>query len=204
MTNETTSVKDRTEENTKRGRSASYFGCLVQDCEEKHYAKQYCRKHYAKFRTYGDPLHQQDFINSGKECHCGKPAQSRGMCKAHYMAWWSENAEQKPVDEGHHNFKAENVTYATAHYRVRRAKGSARDYQCLDCDNMATDWCLIVNPSEKHYGYSAYGRKPTTAFSLNPDDYEPRCSDCHKAYDAKHGNRSYKTGRYAQVNGGAK
>lgn len=31
--------------------------CNVENCENKHLAKGYCQKHYAKFRKYGDPLH---------------------------------------------------------------------------------------------------------------------------------------------------
>ena len=31
--------------------------CNVENCENKHLAKGYCEKHYAKFKKYGDPLH---------------------------------------------------------------------------------------------------------------------------------------------------
>jgi len=30
--------------------------CVIEGCNNKHYAKDYCQKHYKKFTRYGDPL----------------------------------------------------------------------------------------------------------------------------------------------------
>ena len=40
--------------------------CSIPDCDKKHYAKGYCRKHYEKFRKYGDPLHLERNIEYEK------------------------------------------------------------------------------------------------------------------------------------------
>ncbi len=33
--------------------------CKVEGCERKHHAKNYCRIHYRRFKTYGDPIHME-------------------------------------------------------------------------------------------------------------------------------------------------
>lgn len=56
--------------------------------------------------------------------------------------------------------------YQRQHAAVYRARGKARDYQCVDCDNRAADWSL--------------------AHELDPNDvqsYFPRCRKCHLEYD---------------------
>lgn len=57
------------------------------------------------------------------------------------------------------------------HRRVRRIKGKASEYKCVGdgtntCDRQAREW------SNKDHLYS-----------LNPNDYQPRCYSCHKKYD---------------------
>lgn len=37
-----------------KGRSSTRI-CGVEDCDDKHFAKNYCRKHYQRYKIYGDP-----------------------------------------------------------------------------------------------------------------------------------------------------
>lgn len=58
--------------------------------------------------------------------------------------------------------------YSHAHQLVRRVKGDASDHQCVDgCGRQARDWSYIE----------------TAGYSLDPDDYVPRCRSCHIRYD---------------------
>lgn len=56
--------------------------------------------------------------------------------------------------------------YHKRHYNVRKARGNAKTYKCVDCNKPAHDWTYIHNTC--------------------PDDinnYEPRCCSCHAIYD---------------------
>jgi hypothetical protein len=44
-----------------------YFGCLIEDCDRPHAAKQYCSRHYNRLRLYGDPMGGKRFkLGQGK------------------------------------------------------------------------------------------------------------------------------------------
>lgn len=45
--------------------------CNVENCENKHYCKNYCVKHYAKFRKYGDALFVIEKTNNRKRIEYG-------------------------------------------------------------------------------------------------------------------------------------
>lgn len=72
----------------------------------------------------------------------------------------------------------DDVGYATAHARVRLAKGFARDHVCKECGGRATDWAYsnscpnqMVDEDGKRY-------------SLDVNQYEPMCHLCHVRRDA--------------------
>lgn len=172
---------------SKRIRDGSQ-GCSVDQCEGKHYAKGYCRKHWTRNHQTGSPLPKKK-----PDCDCGLPAMSRGMCKKHYQLWWHANRVIRPVDPTANNYKGDSISYEGAHYRVVGARGRARIYLCTECQQPAKDWAL------KHDADKVTDNKGRM-YSLDVMDYQPMCGDCHSAYDAKHGNRKYKTGAYAAVN----
>lgn len=187
---------------TRRGRRPKYTGCSVTDCENSHYAKTYCRTHWSRYNKYGDPQWTPT-LQRDLTCEiegCDKHSITKNMCKGHYSLWWYYNTEPGSFNPDHHNVK-ETVSYQGAHYRIRRTRGHARDYKCVDCDKQARDWSLRAGTENVLYG-AAHGSQGTnkSAYSVNPMDYEPRCGDCHKRYDAETGNRSYKTGQYALIN----
>jgi DNA-directed RNA polymerase subunit RPC12/RpoP len=57
-------------------------------------------------------------------------------------------------------------TYSTIHHNIRKIRGSARKYKCIDCGQKAHDWCWIHG---------------TPTDDIN--NYEPRCGSCHGVYD---------------------
>lgn len=79
------------------------------------------------------------------------------------------------------NHLSDAVDYAAAHGRVRRARGPASRYSCVDCGRNASHWSYDhADPDERH---STAPRTEGTAFSLKVDHYEPRCVSCHKLFD---------------------
>lgn len=67
--------------------------------------------------------------------------------------------------------------YASAHYRIRRLRGSASDHPCALCDSPAASWALSnvdrTVKRSRHYTWSD-----------DPDAYVSLCNPCHARYDA--------------------
>jgi hypothetical protein len=62
--------------------------------------------------------------------------------------------------------QAANPSYDVWHKRVRKARGPASEYACVDCDEPADDW--------------------STADPASDDvrvRFQPRCRKCHRCYD---------------------
>lgn len=77
------------------------------------------------------------------------------------------------------------TTYESMHKHLRRTRGSSRDQICVDCSRPAAHWSLSHKAEVVHIqeGGRAHGRY----FSVNVDDYEPRCAQCHSDQDTKYG-----------------
>ena len=73
----------------------------------------------------------------------------------------------------------DQVGYTAAHSRVKRARGLASDYPCVDCGGAARDWSLRKGAGRPHVG----GRDEGLLLSVDPSDYDPRCRSCHGKYD---------------------
>jgi DNA-directed RNA polymerase subunit RPC12/RpoP len=66
--------------------------------------------------------------------------------------------------------RAESPSYDVWHSRVRKARGPASGYRCVDCGRQAEDW--------------------STADSSSDDiqvRFQPRCRKCHRGYDGARG-----------------
>jgi hypothetical protein len=66
--------------------------CSVENCEDKYNCKGFCRKHYVRWKKYGDPNHTEIKPRgyNDKPCSvesCETKADSKGMCKVHYTRW---------------------------------------------------------------------------------------------------------------------
>jgi len=82
------------------------------------------------------------------------------------------------------NSKGDEITYYTAHDRVKVKRGSASKQQCVDCEAPAEDWSLRKDAKKMRFGHAG---KYTLAFSPDPMEYEPRCKVCHAKYDRRDG-----------------
>ena len=74
-----------------------------------------------------------------------------------------------------------HVSYGSAHVRVSKARGAAREYDCVDCGGAAEHWSYDHADPDEVTGPSASGR--LVPYSLKVDHYEPRCATCHRRFD---------------------
>lgn len=177
--------------------------CEVEDCESKVYAKGYCQPHYEINRTTGSPVRPPKAIKKCASEDCDKDAAVKGLCKSHYMKMWFDTRVGKgAVDEKNPSTKT-SVGYGAAHYRVRVAKGRASDHKCVgynehECDQKAQEWSL--NEGSEDVLIQASGHEAGKKFSMNIDDYQPRCRSCHRRHDVENGvirENAYKRGTAA-------
>jgi DNA-directed RNA polymerase sigma subunit (sigma70/sigma32) len=73
------------------------------------------------------------------------------------------------------------LTYNTAHQRVARELGPARDQHCVDCGQRAEEWSYNGLDADE------LADDQGLRYSAKTEYYEPRCHSCHRYYDAKHG-----------------
>lgn len=79
--------------------------------------------------------------------------------------------------------------YVAAHERVRKAKGSVKDYTCISCPNQALHWAYKHgSPNEQTAVILKDGRSWKASWSGDPNDYEPMCRTCHARFDRDHRN----------------
>lgn len=72
-------------------------------CDSKHYAKGYCRKHYMRLYTHGDPLFMLKPRNPGAVCwipSCDRPHYGKGMCNPHWQRM-RRGEQLERIEEGY-------------------------------------------------------------------------------------------------------
>jgi hypothetical protein len=122
-----------------------------------------------------------------------KKAQQCNRCYS--RQWWKDNPEAyakqlernrvyvRPVGL---EFKAkkEVVGYSQAHKRLDLLRGKPNTHQCVACGNTAEEWALkdgvVTDLSEPCSNRSGCY---LVAYSLDINDYEPRCRKCHRQMD---------------------
>ena len=82
--------------------------------------------------------------------------------------------------EKHGRWKGGVKAYNSAHARVRVARGKASEHVCIDCGGTARDWSLRHGVEVQ---IQAGGEKDGCAYSLDVNDYDPRCDPCHRTYN---------------------
>lgn len=113
------------------------------------------------------------------KCDCGNVATVRGgrlrsgktvSCGCYHRNEWVKNPTRKPV-----------VKYGSAHRRVVKARGWAREHACHDCGDAAIDWSYQGgDPNEL-----TADNKWKSRYSLNPTFYVARCRRCHNEHDKR-------------------
>lgn len=70
--------------------------------------------------------------------------------------------------------------YNAAHGVLRKARGKATMFDCVDCGGQGQQWsyrhdCWAERSNDR-------GKYP---YCTHVEHYEPRCQDCHRTYDRK-------------------
>ena len=123
-----------------------YTKCSVEGCDKKPSGK-YCSTHYTRIRRHSDP-------------NAFTPQRDRAL----------------PRGEDNHNWKGDEITYATAHDRVRRWRGPASE--CVLCSSSGPyQWAFDRENAKK--------RLVENGMPYSPDvnDYISLCVSCHRLYD---------------------
>lgn len=80
--------------------------------------------------------------------------------------------------EQNSSWKGDAASYTAVHLRLRVERGPARSHPCVDCGEVAHDWSY--NGRDENCV-----RSPRGVYSVNLDNYDPRCRCCHRQYDAR-------------------
>lgn len=115
-------------------------------------------------------------------------------CKAHYKSRWldAEPGRRERVNEYSRNYvrpdglefkpRKEVVNYFQQHRRLTYIKGKASDLPCVGCGSTGrNEWSMHHEAPEQLVAEVRPGR--FVKYTLDPDDYSPRCIPCHRAYD---------------------
>lgn len=73
------------------------------------------------------------------------------------------------------------ITYTSAHFRVRRLWGAASQYLCVSCSGSARDWAYDGTDPSQRYGPTHHGNY--CYYSVFPEFYMPMCTRCHHRRD---------------------
>lgn len=162
--------------------------CAVKGCGRRVHTRKWCQAHYFRVLRNGDagvaPVRE-----GSAECQmptCERPIRDggQGYCGLHYQRVRSHgnpNVVLPNVRHGSDNvsWRGADVNYGGAHMRVRKSRGSAKQYPCVrGCGKQAQQWAYDhQDPDEL---WSDYHGVP---YSQHPHHYLAMCIPCHKRFD---------------------
>lgn len=110
---------------------------------------------------------------------CGAEVYAKAACKPHY----ERLRLGRSMWNGKSNPRKNILTYGGAHSRVRKARGSAVEYSCVDCGKQASEWSYDHSDPSQVVGLTSRGHE--AAYSMDPAHYSPRCKSCHAVFDSR-------------------
>lgn len=178
--------------------------CVVVGCASPIWIRKrrLCKLHYGRWYHSGRPSETYSLDLPAIACErCGKQFQPRSRRQKYCGAgcntkrfrcsscdkpvWRSSTSGTEVVCRECRS--AAQIQYRSAHARVTRFRGRARDHQCARCGEQAENWAYDHEdpeelteylPDEKRRGWRSY--------SANPDNYLPLCRPCHHKFDVAH------------------
>ncbi len=78
--------------------------CTISNCDNKHYCKGFCGKHYKRLQRYGDPLYTPYENHIGDPCKiegCNNTTRARGYCWKHYKKFRRYGNPLTIINESH-------------------------------------------------------------------------------------------------------
>lgn len=158
--------------------------CKITDCDRPVAGRGWCKMHWKRWRTNGDPLKIKlpgvDWQVKGKCSICGKPVHAHGFCSKHLSRYLKTGDPLKVSDLRGRPLSGEQPGYDAVHRRLRRSRGPAKNFACVDCGKPATGWSYD-NSDPAELRQMVRGR--ILAYSLDPARYQPRCTGCHRKFD---------------------
>ena len=159
-----------------------------------------CRGHYSRHHRYGTfgsaeirpkrEKRQTCVVDGCTELDEGLA----GYCPKHATRWRRHRdvstviePESRAVKRGdeHPQWGGDGITYGGMHIRVRRERGPASRYECVDCGQPSFHWSYNRRGGSAERVGETAGYK--AAYSVRADDYVPRCVPCHKRFDLSQG-----------------
>ena len=113
----------------------------------------------------------------------------------HYQRW-RRHADPYAVGVGgaalrgelNPNWSGDDASYFAVHLRLRRERGSASDFSCVDCGRPAAHWSYDNSDPNERIAPDL-GR-----YSVDTNRYAARCVSCHRIFDNS-ARRALLTGR---------
>jgi len=102
-----------------------------------------------------------------------------GYCNTHYKRF-SIHGDANMVGLSGRPLKADVPGWAAIHKRLMRKRGKAAEFECVDCGRQAIEWSY--NNRDPHE-VVAEDHGWVLAWSLDIDNYDPRCRSCHRLFD---------------------
>lgn len=166
--------------------------CSIDGCGKGYLARGFCSKHYQRWKANGDPLAARERAQSGLYVACtiegcGQPNHAGGLCTKHYQRWKRHGDPLTevlpPSGSDHWSWRAE-ITYKSAHDRVRRSRGRASSHTC-QCGESAAQWAYdgLDASQRSEVRRNMRGELVDLTYSVDPMHYTPLCRSCHIKFD---------------------
>jgi hypothetical protein len=171
--------------------------CKIDDCERGAQARGWCKMHWARWRRNGDPLVVKvcgiDW-NAKVPCGvegCDRITHANLMCGTHLRRFQRHGDASVVLPITGRPLLGQFPKWASIHKRLSRKLGKASIYSCVDCNSPAKEWSYNnADPNELHELMSS----TPVAYSLDLDNYDPRCVSCHRKFDGA-GSKRERTAR---------
>lgn len=157
--------------------------CDFPSCGRPIRAKRLCTGHWKQQRAGLDLVELRVRVMPGRtDCSvegCERPHNAHGYCalRGYRVSRFGDPFVVPP------RIKGEVPTISAMHWRIRSIRGRAIDHACIDCGRKAQEWSYNnADPDELF----AEDHGSLLAYSLNLDNYDPRCALCHRRFDRAH------------------
>lgn len=164
--------------------------CRVEGCSKPSRSKkaEMCETHYYRLRRTGStadpitlaarPCSVEGCDRSARRRTPDSPDELGALCQMHYKRLQRRgNVDFEFVGANSPHWTGSGATGSAMHQRVRKARGPASSWGCVDCARPAKHW------SYDHLDPMEHLDPVRGPYSVDVDHYFPRCVSCHKKFD---------------------
>lgn len=157
--------------------------CNIEGCKKESRARGWCKMHWKRWRTHGDPEYVRPAPEPKPRCvveGCEKQKHGYIYCSKHYQRW-KTSGDPLIVGCRHPGRpRMDSPSYAGIHKRLFYDRGKAAQFACVTCGSPAHEWSYDGgDPAELTENY----RGTPITYSLDQERYSPRCRPCHRRMD---------------------